>query len=49
MIVVSADALPAQIEAALDAGAEYYLTKPIDIAKLLGVVDQMLEEAVTRL
>ena len=47
IVVVSADALAQQIEAALCAGAERYLTKPVDVAELLAVVDDLLERIET--
>jgi hypothetical protein len=39
MVMLSADALPEQIRMALDEGFEEYLTKPIDLDKLLQVMD----------
>ena len=36
VVVVSADATAAQIEAALTAGAAHYLTKPVNVAELPG-------------
>jgi CheY-like chemotaxis protein len=42
VVVISADAMPAQIKRILDAGARAYLTKPIEIAKLLALVDEIL-------
>jgi CheY-like chemotaxis protein len=48
VVIVSADALVTQIEAALDAGAERYLTKPVSVTELLGVLDELLEGAETR-
>lgn len=42
VVVISADAMPAQIRRILDAGARAYVTKPIDIAKLLALVDEIL-------
>ena len=45
--MVSADALPAQVEAARSAGAAGYLTKPVNIAELLAVVDAALAEVET--
>jgi len=42
--VVTADATPSQIERLRDIGVAAYLTKPIDIRDLLGVV-----ESVTRI
>ena len=43
VIVVSADAVSSRIKAALDAGAEHYLTKPLDVAELLRLLDELLE------
>jgi PAS domain S-box-containing protein len=48
VVVVSADALAAQIDAAIAAGAHRYLTKPVNVNELLGVLDEVLDEAVTR-
>ena len=48
VVIVSADALVTQIEAALDAGAERYLTKPVSVTELLAVLDELLEGADTR-
>jgi PAS domain S-box-containing protein len=48
VIVVSADALAGQIEAALQAGAHQYLTKPVSVSQLLSVVDSLLDDAETR-
>lgn len=39
IIVVSADAMPHQIEKLIHAGAKEYLTKPLDIIKFLQVID----------
>jgi PAS domain S-box-containing protein len=47
VVVVSADALPAQIEIAMQAGAQQYLTKPVSVNQLLAVVDAVLESADT--
>jgi len=43
VVVVSADAVAARVKAALDAGAEFYLTKPVNVAELLRLVDDLLE------
>ncbi|MDP1789698.1 MAG: response regulator, partial [Methylibium sp.] len=48
VIAVSADALPAQISAALQAGAIRYLTKPVAIDEVLGVLDELLSQLTTR-
>ncbi|MEO6363794.1 MAG: ATP-binding protein [Caldimonas sp.] len=43
VIAVSADATAEQIDAALDAGAVRYLTKPVDVTELLAAVDDLLD------
>jgi len=48
VVAVSADALASQIEAALDAGAYRYLTKPVSVSEFLAVLDEVLGEAETR-
>ncbi len=48
VVVVSADALAAQIATAMKAGAFQYLTKPVSVSELLSVVDSVLDEAETR-
>jgi len=47
VVVISADASPGQHHRLLAAGAQDYLTKPIDVRKFLAIVDQTLsaEEA----
>jgi PAS domain S-box-containing protein len=47
VVVVSADALTRETEEALAAGATRYLTKPVSVAELLGVVDTLLDEIET--
>jgi CheY-like chemotaxis protein/anti-sigma regulatory factor (Ser/Thr protein kinase) len=42
VIVVSADATPAQIDALLARGALDYVTKPVDIARLVALIDDAL-------
>ncbi len=42
VIVVSADATPQNMERALTLGAKHYVTKPLDIAAFLDLVDQSL-------
>jgi CheY-like chemotaxis protein len=44
VVVVSADATATQIERLLAAGAQNYLTKPIDVAQFLVTVDEILDE-----
>jgi PAS domain S-box-containing protein len=48
IVVVSADALTQQIDAAFEAGCTHYLTKPVNVAELLGVLDELLEQMDTR-
>ncbi len=43
VVVVSADALPAQIDAAMSAGADRYLTKPVGVGELLATLDEVLD------
>ena len=43
VIVVSADATAQQVDAALDAGAVRYLTKPVDVNEFLATVDDLLD------
>ena len=47
IVIVSADALAQQIDAAYEAGCTHYLTKPVNVAELLAVVDELLERADT--
>lgn len=42
VIMISADAMPEQIDAALSAGAACYLTKPVQLPELLRQVDELL-------
>ena len=48
VVVVSADALAQQIDAAFQAGCAHYLTKPVSVNELLTVVDDLLERIDTR-
>jgi PAS domain S-box-containing protein len=48
VVIVSADALDSQINAAIACGAMRYLTKPVNVNELLAVVDEVLEQADTR-
>jgi signal transduction histidine kinase/ActR/RegA family two-component response regulator len=43
VIIVSADATPGQVRRLLAAGAYAYLTKPLDVRELLGLLDEILE------
>ncbi|HSV37342.1 MAG TPA: ATP-binding protein [Nocardioidaceae bacterium] len=45
--IISADAMPRQIERLLSSGAIDYLTKPIDIGRLLALVDDVFKSAGT--
>jgi CheY-like chemotaxis protein len=47
VIVVSADATPDHMQAALTLGAAHYVTKPLDVPRFLQLVDGVLEEADT--
>ena len=42
VVMVTADATAGQVQRLLSAGATAYLTKPLDVAMLLGLVDEML-------
>ncbi len=48
VIVVSADATPGQMEKALTLGALHYVTKPLEVASFLTLVDDALESVDTR-
>jgi PAS domain S-box-containing protein len=48
VIVVSADATTANMQAALTLGAKHYVTKPLALASFLRLVDDALEAAETR-
>jgi PAS domain S-box-containing protein len=43
VVVISADATQARIEEMLRQGAQAYLTKPLDLAEALGVIDRLLD------
>jgi PAS domain S-box-containing protein len=47
IVMVSADVLADQIQEALALGAAHYITKPLDVAEVLAVVDQLLEQIET--
>lgn len=42
VVMVTADATTGQVQRLLSAGAAAYLTKPLDVARLLGLLDEML-------
>jgi len=44
VVMLSADAMPRQIERLLEAGARDYLTKPLNVKQLLVVLDENLRE-----
>ncbi|MDQ3898114.1 MAG: ATP-binding protein, partial [Actinomycetota bacterium] len=44
VVMVTADATVGQVQRLLSAGAAAYLTKPLDVGQLLGVVDEVLSE-----
>jgi PAS domain S-box-containing protein len=46
VVIISADAMPQQLDRLLKAGAKYYLTKPLDISELLKVVDRYITEKI---
>ncbi len=48
IVVVSADALAPQIQAAFDAGCTHYLTKPVNLVELLTVLDDLLAQIDSR-
>jgi PAS domain S-box-containing protein len=43
VVVVSADAIAANIEAALTAGAARYVTKPVNLTAFLAILDELLD------
>lgn len=45
VVMLSADAMPEQVERSLKAGARHYITKPFEISNLLQVVDALLAES----
>ena len=47
VVVLSANAMPTQIERLLAAGARNYLTKPFDLNQFLAVVDEWTGTAAT--
>jgi signal transduction histidine kinase/ActR/RegA family two-component response regulator len=44
VVAVSADAVPRNVDAALEAGAVRYLTKPVNVAELLAAVDAQFSQ-----
>ena len=41
IVALSADAMPRDIEKAMDAGFDHYLTKPLDVEELIRVIDRV--------
>jgi CheY-like chemotaxis protein len=44
VIALSAHAMPGDREKALAAGGDAFDTKPVDIARLMGIIDELLKE-----
>jgi PAS domain S-box-containing protein len=44
VVVVSADATPPRVEAALTAGAAHYVTKPVNLPGFLAILDELLDD-----
>ena len=44
VVIVSADAMPQQLQRLLDAGAKQYLTKPLNVIEFLNVIDEFIQE-----
>lgn len=47
VVIVSANALSEQIQAGRSAGVRHYLTKPVDVRELLGLLDELLADRPT--
>ena len=45
VVVLSADATPGHVESLRAAGADAYLTKPLDVQQFLGVLDELIGKA----
>ncbi len=48
VIVVSADATPGRMQEALTLGAAHYITKPVEVARFLHLLDEVLDGMETR-
>jgi len=48
IVVLSADATPARVTRTLTGGARHYLTKPLDVARLLRIFDEYCPEVVDK-
>ena len=44
VVVISADAMPSQLEKLLNAGAKKYLTKPLDVKELLKIISEFVNK-----
>jgi CheY-like chemotaxis protein len=44
VVVASADATAGQAMRLLEAGADRFLTKPLDVTRLLDVIDELLDD-----
>ena len=44
VIIISADSTPGQVERLFAAGADYFLSKPIEVTQFLAVVDELLAD-----
>ena len=44
MLVISADATETRRAVALAAGADAYLTKPLDVQRFMETIDELLEQ-----
>ena len=42
VVVISADAMPKQMEKLMNGGAKYYLTKPLDVPVLIKIIDEFI-------
>ena len=44
VVIISADAMPLQVEKLMMSGAKDYLTKPLDVLGFLQMVDEWIEK-----
>jgi len=44
VVILSADAIPVEVSRLLGLGARAYLTKPLDVGKLLSLLDDLLTD-----
>jgi CheY-like chemotaxis protein len=45
VVIISADAMPPQLQQLIKAGAKKYLTKPLNVIPLLAVIDEFIAGA----